>query len=174
MVYTLQQMLEMWRVNARLQPSTQGLSTSRYDLLDIDSWLTATIDAWYLNLLDNGDERLLDPEEITTGVSLVSFDDGVAIFSLPDGCRRVVSVSSQLLQRPVVIARNGSPLARRQLSRFSRGTKESPVAVMHGTRLHVYGFPPDAIPSLDRVTGVFTPDGLNYRFSPAAIDSEPV
>ena len=174
MNYTLQQLIDEWKLRRGLEPVRSDAAFHRFDALDIDAYIARRVDAWYHSLLDSGPLTHLVVHDIAPFLEPVSLSPSRGVYILPDGCRRIVAVTVAPEAPDAIIAAPGSPLALRQECPFCRGEGGAPVAVAHSGRLIVYG---RSIPSggtLHHVGAVLTPPEGVYELSPEALDSIPM
>ncbi|MDE5608140.1 MAG: hypothetical protein K2I64_04310 [Muribaculaceae bacterium] len=171
MTYTLQQLIDEWKLRRGLEPVRSDAAFHRFDALDIDTYIGRLVDKWYHSLLDSGPDTALIAHDIAPQLIPVSHAATKAVYRLPDGCRRLLQVDVDVSLPPAVIAEPGSTLARSQECPFARGKGGAPVAVRYGDLLHVYSFTtlPDAPP--DRVLAIVTPPEGIYELSAEGLDS---
>lgn len=174
MLYSRQQLLEQWMLRKYMIPLRTDCNVSRADNgIDYESMASIEMTDWYLNLLDTADPGLLDPVDIADETASVYHPSRKVLeITLPDNCRRVVSLSIKGHATPVVPVAYGSAEARLQQSEYSCGGSIMPVAVATGGKLYVYaadteGNPPQ-ITSIMAVT--VPPDGF-FRMNPRALST---
>lgn len=163
MIYTLQQLIDEWKVRQGLVPLRTDAAFHRFDSLDIDGSLARDIDSWYQNLLDTAPAGMLVPQDISEALEPLHREPGLGIYLLPHECRRIVEVNVGPASPPAVITGPDSALGRRQASPFSRGGKARPVAIVSTDRLIING------PGLERVLAIVTPPEGVYEMDPSAL-----
>lgn len=141
-MFTIEELIEQWKLRALLEPTRPGLETSRDDSAHIDNYLRCLIDNWYRELLAGGDTSLVEPQEIVSMLKPLTFTpanhwEGL-LYRLPRGVYHVTEVSSTLWRRPAAVTPAGSALARRQLSPVLCGNSSHPVAVVDGDTLRIH------------------------------------
>lgn len=171
MTYTLQQLIDEWKLRRGFEPARSDAAFNRFDALDIDTYIARRVDKWYHELLDRGPLSALVITDITALLMPVSHSATKAVYRLPARCRRLVSVDVDISRPGAIIAPADSALARRQECQFARGSGGAPVAVCHSDHLHIYSHSslPDAPP--DRVMAVMTPEEGLYELSAEGLDS---
>ncbi len=171
MTYTLQQLIDEWKLRRGLEPVRSDVAFHRFDALDIDSYIARRIDAWYHSLLDSGPASALIARDIAPQLQPVARAATKAVYRLPAACRRLLQVDVDVSLPPAIIADAGSDLALSQECPFARGKGGAPVAVRYGDHLHIYSHTalPDAPP--DRVLAIMTPADGVYELSPEGLDS---
>lgn len=171
MEYTLNQLINEWKVRKGIVPLRTDATITRQDAFEIDEYITRIIDSWYVKLLDTGPIEYLDVTDISSEVTITAFSRGVATIQLPEHCRRVIEISMTEWQRPATIVTDcGSHEARRQGSPFARGGAVRPVAVVESAgTVRLYSF--KTAPVIDRILAVVTPRDGMYRCDPRALES---
>lgn len=113
------------------------------DGIDVDAVLAGALRQAYLELLDSAPLEALAPEEMDTKASTAPGTPGGAVYSLPESCRRVVSVALGGWHHPVVplSADRLDAVCLDQLNPYTRATRRDPVAVMAPSGRAVYTWP---------------------------------
>lgn len=134
------QMLELWRIRLGLKPARVDCTIERVDGIDIDAMISRQMRQWYVDLLDTAPLELLAAEDISSKLSLMVTSDGCARFTLPENCRRLISVQLNSWHRPalVVAAHQNPRLEIMQANPYSRAGAQRPLAVVHGRSVHLY------------------------------------
>lgn len=128
-----------WRLRACPEKVVSDYSITRTDGMDIDDILDAQMDDWYRHLLHNADLDLLNPIEISDRCSLTETEDGCGYLTLPAGVLKVVTVEMEgWTGVPTITADRNSRIAKLQQSPYSKGTADSPVAVVSERRIDLY------------------------------------
>ncbi|MBD5214674.1 MAG: hypothetical protein HDS75_07645 [Bacteroidales bacterium] len=170
MIYTLQQLIDEWKLRRGLEPVRSDAAFHRFDALDIDTYVGRLIDKWYHSLLDSGPDGALIHHDIAGRLEPVGHSTTKAVYRLPSDFRRLISVDVSVVMPRAVIAEAGSALARSQECLFARGTGGAPVAVCHGDFLHVYSHTPLPDSPPDRVLAIITPAKGLYELSDEGLD----
>ena len=76
---TRDDMLRLWRTRAGLEPLRTDCRVEAVDGTDADSVLEPMMRAWYLNLLDTADTRLLRTEDVSHEIVLTRCDEHEAV-----------------------------------------------------------------------------------------------
>ena len=169
MIYSLSFLINEWKVRAGLEPARIDSTVTRHDAFDIDAYVERLVNDWYVKLLQEGDLKYLDPEDITDLITVSAPDKGVATLTLPEGVFHIVEIMDSKWERPARIVTPASRDGRLQESVFSRGGSASPVAVFHNnTTIKLYSYMPGTVPQLERVLAVRHVPG-KYRLSPLAL-----
>ncbi len=139
MTYSHDQMLQMWMMIRYHIPANDPAQISVDPSVGVDTQRIeeAAMRSWYLEQLDTAEVSLLPVENLARTVS-VSYDGrGGGTITLPDRCRRAISVKLSGWTTPTLIIDPTHPLARLQESPLSCGGINSPVAVSWGRQLSV-------------------------------------
>ncbi|MDE6086382.1 MAG: hypothetical protein K2G40_08295 [Muribaculaceae bacterium] len=173
MIYSLNFLIDEWKMRAGLEPARIDSTITRHDALDIDAYIERMINDWYEQLLEDGDLKYLDPEDITDLVTVSTPVNGVSTMILPAGVRHLVEIKDSNWARAARIVFPDSHEARRQESVFSRGGTESPVAVIYNnSEVRLYSFKPGMKPLPERVVAIRHVPG-EFRLSPLALSLIP-
>ena len=131
------QLLHEWQL--RYLPPQVNAGVTVNSGYDLDAIMKARMRDWYSRLLAAGDPAMLAPVDISDRLKPVVNPDGSMTVMLPDNVIRVVAVDMEGWKSPALITRDpASRTARRQRSPYSRGTADSPVAVIDGRRMTVH------------------------------------
>lgn len=106
MILTLssQQMLQVWRKAAGLEPYLDSCSVESFDGIDVNSRLTTLMRRWYLALLDDAPPALLaPPSDASSLVTLGPVRAGRAALLTDSSVRRLISVRLSSWQRPATV-----------------------------------------------------------------------
>lgn len=139
MTYTHDQMLQMWMMIRYHIPANDPAQISVDPSVGVDTQRIeeAAMRSWYLEQLDTAEVSLLPVENLALSAS-VSYDgNGGCAITLPDRCRRAISVKFPGWTTPALVIDSTHPLARLQESPLSCGGINSPVAVCWGRKLRV-------------------------------------
>lgn len=170
MILDSDSLIAEWKMRHYLEPLRSDATFRRYDAIDLDAYILRRLDAWYDNLLDTAPPRQLVPHEIAADLNLVSRCGRRAVYSLPAGCRRILSVAATPAGPGALIAAEGSPLALRQECPFSCGGPAAPVAVVSPGRIAIFGIPlSQELPH--SVMAILTPPEGTYELQPSALDT---
>ncbi len=83
-------MLELWKTMRAGEPLRLDCTLTRTDGADYDRALEAEMRAWYLHLLDCGDESMLAPIEMGAAAEVSPGATGLAVVRAPEGVRRIL------------------------------------------------------------------------------------
>lgn len=163
-----EEMLGVWKLKRYFEPLRSDCEITRTDGVDLERLQMMEMREWYLNLLDNGNLSLVEVSDIARDVALKHQDDGSATIMLPAECRKVVEVKLEGWNRAAIIVNPASPIAALQLSPYSRGRAEEPVAVAHQGYLHIYT-PASTASRIASLKCVLEPAGGFYRLDERAL-----
>lgn len=102
-------MLQLWRQLTAVEPLRLDCSVGRTDGPDIDAILRRQMRAWYLDLLDHGDERFLVPVDLAANASISTLN-GVTHLTAPEDCRRILRVNFSGWASPLAPQASTPPL----------------------------------------------------------------
>lgn len=88
---TKTEMLALWRRMRMAEPLRLDCTLTRTDGADFDGQLVEEMRAWYLNLLDEGEERYIVGEEIAPAVT-AEVGGGLTRITAPENVRRILRV----------------------------------------------------------------------------------
>lgn len=165
MIYTLQNLIDEWKLRRGLIPLRSDATFHRVDALDIDAALARGIDTWYQNLLDNAPASMLVIHDITDLLEVEHSAPGYTVYQLPLTCRRVIDVLTGPDLQPARPVMPESHEARLQDSPFSRAGSVRPVVCRVGNLLYVYGA------EISRLTAIVTPPEGIYEMNPSALST---
>ena len=89
---TESEMLQLWKRHRAVEPLRLDCTALRTDGPDVDSLLREEMRQWYLDLLDNGPESALIVTNAALTATIQTLNDGRALITGPEGCRRILSV----------------------------------------------------------------------------------
>ncbi len=121
MILTLthDQMLDLWRNAAGLEPVEAEASIERFDAIDLTRRLELAMRQWYLHLIDKGDPALLVAENIADRLKWHSnADRRLHTAAIPRDIRRITTIRADETSLPLSITDNSDllrdePVARR-------------------------------------------------------------
>lgn len=171
---THDQMLELWMLTRYHLPLNDQATVSVDSTFGVDTLRleTAAMQAWYLQLLDNAPVNLLPVENCADGVGLLFGQGGTAVVTLPQRCRRLVSVQLSSWAVPATIVTPSHPLAQMQCSTYARGGVNSPVAILDGRTLTLFT-PAGASDRLTRLDCVVDNSPEHYDLDPSLLSTIP-
>lgn len=85
------EMLELWRNLRAAEPIRLDCTVGRTDGVDYDEFLEREMRAWYLDLLDNGNESQLATVDVAAQAQTV-VGNGLTVVEAPSDCRRILRV----------------------------------------------------------------------------------
>lgn len=83
-------MLELWKTMRAGEPLRLDCTLTRTDGADYDKALEAEMRAWYLHLLDCGDESMLAPVDMSAAAEVTTDAVGLTAVRAPEGVRRIL------------------------------------------------------------------------------------
>lgn len=131
-VYTLQEMLSLWRRRAGLEVKRSDVTVTRADAAGSDEFFTAEIDAWYHRLLRQAPEEcLVLKTPLLLNSAYTSSTVGVAMVALPASVVRPVHVKLKgwTCEARIVPPEEAGHLAALQLDPYTRARHDSPLAI---------------------------------------------
>lgn len=139
--------------------------------------LLAEMDAWYVNMLDSAPAEMLPVTDMADSCVAARTPSGAARLTLPEGARRLVSVTLPGWHTPATVINDpSSPEARRQLNPYACGSAQAPVAVALDSRRRVYDLytplPGDGPVRPEQLLCVPEPDGKTYHLDPSVLSNE--
>lgn len=165
------EMLSLWRLRRQLEPLRSDCVVSRIDGIDTTELLQQEIDDWYESLLDTAPIEMLVVTDITQQVALNINSDAMGTVILPERCRRVIEVMTNVWSQPAILTSPDTALAMRQTNIFSRAGKSRPVTIKDHNLLRLYGI--DKHSQLSRLLCVMQPDDGFYEFNKRALSTIP-
>lgn len=160
-------MLELWRLVRHFEPLAPGATASRADGTDLDALLLADIDRWYAACFATLPDSQLPQADFAAETEIELDSTGAGTVALPARCLRVVEVMLTGWARPATVTEAGSALAAEQSSRYTRGARVDPVAVVSpaACEMRLYT-PPSGTRRLARLIGVAWPADGTYDVTP--------
>lgn len=132
MKFTREEFLDYWRMMRGFAPLRNDAVVTRTDGIDFDPMLEAEMDAWYRQLVRDGDPASLVAEELAGDIVLPAPADGCVTVSLPPGALRVLYVRLSGWRCPAAVVTDpDSAVALRQLHPYTRAGADRPVAVLY-------------------------------------------
>lgn len=172
-------MLSRWRLLRGYEPLRSDHAASRRDGIDLDSLLLDEIRAWYARLLDEAPISMLAITDIASAITIEPCGDGSAIATLPDNCRRLLSITLEGWERPAVpiyeADSSAAKLLQRQTNPFSQSRSTAPVAfILPDRKVSLYSIP-DGIssPTVTAASAVTEPADGTFVFDSSALDTIP-
>lgn len=171
---THDQMLELWLLTRYHLPLNDPTSVSVDSQFGVDTLQIeeAAMQAWYLQQLDTAPASLLPVEDCALNTTLLFNHDGSCSVTLPDRCRRLLSVQLSSWRVPATIITPDHPLARLQASPMARGGLYSPVAVLDGRTLNLYS-PAAGSDTLAHLLCVVDNSPTSYDLDPSLLANIP-
>ncbi|MBO5780075.1 MAG: hypothetical protein J6R27_03095 [Muribaculaceae bacterium] len=170
----LEEMTSIWRLRLHLLPqSTNSAIISSASGINIDELIHCRIDDWYFNLIDNGPTAWLPVVDISAKIMAKVNDDHSVTVTLPDNCRRVVSVKMIGWKRNAsIITDLDSPEAIIQSSDYVKGGAYQPVALLQGKSMMLYSAVGEN-PRIENLLCVLEPQPGTYILDRAALATIP-
>lgn len=137
---TRDDMLRLWRTRAGLEPLRTDCRVEAVDGTDADSVLEPMMRAWYLNLLDTADPRLLRTEDVSHEIVLTRCDEHEAVEGmLPERVRRLLEVRMTSWLNPAVPCTPAEAGRRHALALnpYTAPGPTHPLCSVDGRRLHL-------------------------------------
>lgn len=132
-------MLKTWLLVRYHELPRTDATVTRTDGIDLSRLALIEARAWYLDLLDTAPERYVALTDASDDVAARPVAPGVAVVTLPAGCRRVVSLRLKGMHSPATIVTDATTAAARsQLNPFARGGTASAVAVVEHGQMTIY------------------------------------
>ena len=143
---TADEMLGYWRQLRGYEPLRSDHAVVRRDGVDIDALLRKEIDSWYGSLLDTAPTSMLAPVDIAASLSASRHADNSVTVTLPDNCRRLLSVCLRgwdVAAVPVnATDAEAASVLNAQSNPFSRGGASEPMAILFpGGCLRLFSLP---------------------------------
>lgn len=172
---TRSQMLEAWRRRAGLEPLNRDCTIERFDGIDADAVIAERMRQWYLDLLDNGDLKLIG--SATEASSLVkarlTTGNGSAVIETDPSVRRLLTIRLSGWERSaaVVDRSDAAGLIGLQDNRYSRAGTASPLAYRDEAGL-VIATPATGVTVISAMA-IIDPGADTYILDERALDSIP-
>ncbi len=172
---TRSEMLERRRLVGGLEPLRTDCSVSHADGIDIDALLEIQLREWYVALLDTAPVGMLAPEDIAGQCSIEIGSgpwEGGAMITVPDSCRRPLSVFLQGWMVPAAIQRTDQTdtVLCRQLNPYTAADETKPVAiVLHDGRIAAWPYGR----RIGQLTAILDKGPGIYSFDEAALATIP-
>lgn len=139
LLLTESQLLHEWQLRFFPENTAADYTLERVDGIDAEAILKARMEDWYRNLLHYGELNLLNPTDISGKCNVTAREDGSGYIVLPEGTLRITGIEMEGWRgAPVITCDLNSRTSRLQKSPYTRGTAESPVAVVSGNRIDLY------------------------------------
>jgi len=133
------QLLHEWQLRFFPENTASDYTLERIDGIDAENILKARMEDWYRQLLHNGTMDMLNPIEIADKCMVTDASEGNGYVTLPEGTLRITGIEMDGWNGAAVITHDrNSRIAALQQSPYTRGTIESPVAVVSGNRIDLY------------------------------------
>lgn len=169
-----QEMLALYKTMTHLTEVRRDCIVERDDGIDLDAWLTLRLQQWYAQLLTTAPVEWLPVEDVRADVTLTTALHGVVTATVPPHCVRPVEWRLEGWHASVThFLSPQDPLARLQLTPWTRGNAYSPAVIDHGDHLVLYSVPPESVPVLVVARCVVRPTDGHYRFHQAALATLP-
>ncbi len=171
---TSDQLLKIWMLSRYHLPVNDPATVSVDSQLGVDTLQleTTLMQAWYLKQLDTAPAELLPVEDCAEGVPLLFGPGGTCIITLPERCRRPLTVQLSSWPIPTTIITPDHPLAALQSSPHSRGVPSAPVALLSGRILTLYS-PASATDRLTHLLCVVDDSPTSYNLDPSLLATIP-
>lgn len=167
-----EEMIQIGRQILGFEHCRSDCNVVQSDGIDVDSLIGAAIRQWYLQLLDTGEERHLATQPLTVTATQSSGNAGGTVLSLPDGCRRVLTVRLggwHHAVRPAGVEAF-ERICGRQLNKYSAAVVDHPNAVMTADG-KVVAWPDGNEYGNTEVYGVVDEGEDSYTFDDSALDT---
>lgn len=172
--FTPEQLVREWRLRRGLLPLRPDGAISQIDGFDPDPIISARLIDWYHSLLDSAPVSLLPVSDIASDLSPSVSDDGVVTVTLPQSCRRVISVRLDCwLTDAIPVSPQQNPaLAALQRSGYVRGSIYAPVAIYQPHQLTLYSADSPS-PTLTSLRCISLPDDGSIILNRSALNLLP-
>ena len=118
--YSRSEMLEIWRKRAGFETAEESCNVEVYDGMDVNQFLEQRMRRWYLELLDRGDQRVTDVEDVYASCHTEPYSGGCSKLSVPLMTRKLISCRLPGWKRAAapeegttaLLAREGNPYCR--------------------------------------------------------------
>lgn len=172
MVLTHTEMLGRWMLHCGYEPLRADATVVRADGIDLERLMAQRMRRWYLDLLDTAPVELLETDDIAAQLQAARGADGCARLTLPDECRRLISIRMSGWARNATVVAADSPVARRQCNPMTRGGAAAPVAVVEGREVWLYS-PAGSNLNIESAVVVMRPPADTYRLDERALSLIP-
>lgn len=171
-------MLDYRRKCAGFGPLDSQWDVERYDAVDLDSIIEAQLRQWYLDLLDQGDERLVEYTDISPMSQVTEVIGRTATIAVPPEAHKILHARLPGWERPAKALYGGE--ARlchlRQLNPYTAATNANPVCyILDGC--NVYVAPAGATSAedvvVDSLLATYDYGKETYCFKEAALSTMP-
>ena len=157
-----EQMLEMWRTAANLEPSMTEASVERFDSVDINGKLRSAMRAWYLDYLAGAPLDLVPVSELSQSVKLVEgYAPNEWILKFLSPVLRVVEIAVEGIGHLGIVdpdIAEHRPWLHRLANRFVRHGSQSTAIYRPGDDRAVLNLPTKTPPVITTVRGVAATD----------------
>lgn len=173
MTYTAEEMKAAWlsrRYRLPLRADCEISVTACADGPDYEAGIIDEINDWYNDLLTNGAEEYLDPEDIKGETTTKYYPESRSLeVTLPPGCRRIIRIRLKGNPRSVTMINVEDRRAELQQSAMSCGGYFDPIGLRTGNILLIYGSRGEEAPEVSSLTAVMEPREGFYRLHPSAL-----
>lgn len=169
-----EQMLNLWREGAGLEPALVDASIERFDSVNVDGILRRAMRAWYIDWLATAPLDLVPVTDITRFAKIEECPaPGQWSVRLACECARVVTVEIEPYGLIPVLTHAQAGKTDSLLNRFVRRGSLAPCVVMPSANTVILNIDSDRAPLLRKITGVMITEDDDYRVDERVLASIP-